>query len=718
MRKFNLLIICLTLFLITSCTTPTQSSYKVTFNDMEGNIIETININSGETLRYPAPPKVEGYKFISWEKDSSSTSANVIYNATYDRLVFQVVFYDLNDEILEIQEVYYGESATNPSDKLELNDYLFLGWDKDFSSVKSNLVVKPLVDDNKYSVQYFDTTGKLIKEEIVSYGESVEAPKGPTKVGYTFIGWTESSINVTNDLKIYPKYEVITFVVRFYDEVGLIIDEQIIEYGKSATAPEAPTKEGYTFKGWDEKLTNIKQDLEVYPVFEEITFEVTFLDIYSNIIEVQKVKQGEAAVAPEAPIVDYYLFTGWDKKFNNITQNLTVRATYQKQSNNFATTSKDYWLYQLANKYDIRKELMSAQEIASFNEKVYSDASLTKVKNVLTLAATVNSSYVKNMIDSYTNINKYTVYNNSTNQALSSAEKTEILNNRNYNNVPSTVNVKYGVIIDFAWMRTYPTNHYSDKYSMDRFQETTLNVGEGVAIYHSSLDGNWYLVQAENYFGWVEKKHIAECSYEELESFLNPSDNIVVISDYVLIENKHVRMGQSFPLVSVTNDSYTINFPTRNSSGNLELKAITVNKDNNYSQGYLTYNYYNVYTQAFKLLGIDYSWGDKDKYGRDCSSTMNAIYRCFGFVMPRNTTNQNAIPTFGSKVSGVTNSSIQNYKPGTMIFSSGHVMLYIGENASGEAYILHNTTSGNGECILQTLNSFGGSRIIGVLKMQ
>ena len=361
---------------------------------------------------------------------------------------------------------------------------------------------------------------------------------------------------------------------------------------------------------------------------------------------------------------------------------------------------------------------MSAQEIASFNEKVYSDASLTKVKNVLTLAATVNSSYVKNMIDSYTNINKYTVYNNSTNQAFSSAEKTEILNNRNYNNVPSTVNVKYGVIIDFAWMRTYPTNHYSDKYSMDRFQETTLNVGEGVAIYHSSLDGNWYLVQAENYFGWVEKKHIAECSYEELESFLNPSDNIVVISDYVLIENKHVRMGQSFPLVSVTNDSYTINFPTRNSSGNLELKAITVNKDNNYSQGYLTYNYYNVYTQAFKLLGIDYSWGDKDKYGRDCSSTMNAIYRCFGFVMPRNTTNQNAIPTFGSKVSGVTNSSIQNYKPGTMIFSSGHVMLYIGENASGEAYILHNTTSGNGECILQTLNSFGGSRIIGVLKMQ
>ena len=716
MRKISVIIVCIMLLFITSCKK--SNSYTVVFNDINGNQIISKEIKTDESLNYPAPPKVEGYKFISWEKDSNSSSSNIIYKATYERLMFTVVFYNLNDEVLETQTIYYGESAIDPSDKLELNDYIFLGWDKNFTSVKSNLTVKPLYNSSKYSVQYFDESGKLIKEENVSYGASVEAPSAPTKEGYTFIGWSESSNIVTKDLKIYPKYEIITFVVRFYDEVGLIIDEQIIEYGKSAIAPEAPTKEGYTFKGWDEKLTNIKQDLEVYPLFEEITFEVTFLDIYSNVIEVQKVKQGEAAVAPEAPTMDYYSFTGWDKKFNNITQNLTVRATYQKQSNNYATTSKDYWLYQLSNKYDIRKELMSVQEIASFNEKVYSDASLTKVKNVLSLPSTVNSTYVKNMIDSYTNINKYTVYNNSTNQALTSAEKTEILNNRNYNNVPSTVNVKYGVIIDFAWMRTYPTNHYSNNYSMDRFQETTLNVGEGVAIYHTSQDGNWYLVQAENYFGWVEKKHIAECSYEALESFLNPSDNIVVISDYVLIENKHVRMGQSFPLVSLTNDSYTINFPTRNSSGNLELKAITVNKDNNYSHGYLTYNYYNVYTQAFKLLGIDYSWGDKDKYGRDCSSTMNAIYRCFGFVMPRNTTNQNAIPTFGSKVSGVTNSSIQNYKPGTMIFSSSHVMLYIGENASGEAYILHNTTSGNGECILQALNSYGGSKIIGVLKMQ
>ena len=122
-----------------------------------------------------------------------------------------------------------------------------------------------------------------------------------------------------------------------------------------------------------------------------------------------------------------------------------------------------------------------------------------------------------------TNINKYTIYNNSTNQSLTSAEKTEILNNRNYNNVPSSINVKYGVITDFAWMRTYPTNHYSNNYSMDRFQETTFNVGEGVAIYHESKDGLWYFVQGANYNGWILKEYVGLCSYDEMKEFLNPT---------------------------------------------------------------------------------------------------------------------------------------------------------------------------------------------------
>ena len=56
-------------------------------------------------------------------------------------------------------------------------------------------------------------------------------------------------------------------------------------------------------------------------------------------------------------------------------------------------------------------------------------------------------------------------YNKDTKVGISSTDKSNILVNRNLNNIPSTVTVKYGIISDFAWMRSYPTNHYSNDYS-------------------------------------------------------------------------------------------------------------------------------------------------------------------------------------------------------------------------------------------------------------
>ena len=119
------------------------------------------------------------------------------------------------------------------------------------------------------------------------------------------------------------------------------------------------------------------------------------------------------------------------------------------------------------------------------------------------------------------------------------------------------------------------------------------------------------------------------------------------------------------------------------------------------------------------MLGIPYSWGDKVKEGRDCSSTQKEIYATFGFKFPRNGGNQNDIPTYGASTPGITiNKLVSEYDPGTIIFSSGHVMMYIGTDEDGVAYIFHNTSAGNGECILQKLQSYGINKIIGTLRTQ
>ena len=455
--------------------------------------------------------------------------------------------------------------------------------------------------------------------------------------------------------------------------------------------------------------------------FEEtelIKHTVTFVDQNGDIIEVIEVEEGSSVIPPSHPEIRYYDFIGWDHNLENVKSSFITQPIYDKTTKEYEMTDYNYWLKILNDKYDIDSLIMTEEEINGYNQLVVKGNMYTDVVDVLSVAKVVNKEDVSRLVNKYTKMSRYSVYDEKTNAVLDQASKDMILSNRNLNNIPDSVVVQFGIITDFAWMRSYPSNAYANSYSRDQFQETSLNVGEVVAIYHVSADGNWYYVQATNYMGWVETKYIGLCTYEDALMFETASQKLVVISDYVEIMGSHVRMGQAFPLINSA-ENYMIDFPTRTSNGDLELKQITLSKTDDYSVGYLDYTYDNLFKQAFKLLGITYSWGDKEKLGRDCSSTQNSIYSCFGFKLPRNTGNQNDIPSYGKSFSSISIGSLkQNYMPGTLIFSSGHVMMYIGEDVHGVSYILHNTSAGDGKCILQSVSDYGINKIIGTLKLQ
>lgn len=646
---------CITLaFLLVGCKETKE--YEIKFIGFDNEIIKTIKVDNLDSLAYPAPPTVEGHRFVKWIKVEKENYIEI--TAEYKILSYNISFYDNDKQLIDIQVVEYGKSADPSKFNMELEGLDFLGWDKKYTNVKS-------------------------------------------------------------DLKVYPLYEQKKFTVNFYDENDDLISTEEVLYGNDAVAPQNPSKAGYEFSGWNKEYTNVKENLEIYPLFIKLNLEIKFVDMYGDIISTQNVNYKESAVAPTAPTVKYYTFTGWDKEFSSVEEDLIIKAVYSKNNETYSNTNANYWLQTMSKKYNISKIILNEEEINEFNKKVVSDYSKTKVIDVKNIEKTLTKSYVSGLINNYSNINKYTVYDHTTYTSISSAVKNQILSNRNLDNIPQSIDVKFGIVTDFAWLRSYPTNNYSNDYDMDRFQETSLNVGEGVAIYHESLDGEWYFVQAQNYNGWMEKKNVAICSKEEMVNFLDPTERLVVISDYVVLETAHVRMGQAFPLIE-NSEKYVIKFPTRNSDGELLLKELTLEKTDDYSVGYLEYTYENVLTQAFKLLGIDYSWGDKSKAGRDCSSTMNGIYTSFGFMMPRNTSNQVSVPTYGTKFTQGTFAvyKMKDYAPGTMVFTSSHVMLYIGEDENNVSYLLHNTTSGNGACILQSLSSYGTTKMIGTLEMQ
>ena len=309
-------------------------------------------------------------------------------------------------------------------------------------------------------------------------------------------------------------------------------------------------------------------------------------------------------------------------------------------------------------------------------------------------------------------IYQYQVFDDS--HYLSQNEKTTIKNNRALEQIPATVTVRYGIITEFAAVRSFPTNCIAGSYSQDRFQETGLNVGEGVAVYHVTADGQWFFVQAMNYFGWVEAGKIGLCSREMLLSFIDSEQFIVVTADTLNIDGRIVRMGQALPYVTKNDQEYQVQMPRRDAAGNLVLHQIAVARDDEkVHDGYLPYTLRNVFIQAFKMLGIPYSWGDNYVYGRDCSSTQNAVYACFGFKMPRNTSQQRSIPQYAVTMN-INESYIKNnLRPGALIFSSGHVMMYIGDDDQGNAYIYHNTSP---KCKVQKFREYS-SQIIAYLRL-
>ena len=120
-----------------------------------------------------------------------------------------------------------------------------------------------------YSVVFVNYDDSIITSQIVKEGDAATAPIAPrNRMGYTFSGWDKDFSNVTSDLTVKAQYKINTYTVTFVDDNGKIIDEQEVPYGSSATAPQAPKKEGLAFFGWNTSFDNVTEDIAVTAIYD------------------------------------------------------------------------------------------------------------------------------------------------------------------------------------------------------------------------------------------------------------------------------------------------------------------------------------------------------------------------------------------------------------------------------------------------------------------
>ena len=115
--------------------------------------------------------------------------------------------------------------------------------------------------------------GSVLYTTKAEYGTAVNPPENPVREGYKFISWDKDFSCVTSDLVIQAQYEPIVCMVSFVDWDGTVLLQQTVPYGGAAEAPATPSRDGYVFTTWNKPFNNVKEDLTIQAQYEKIICE-------------------------------------------------------------------------------------------------------------------------------------------------------------------------------------------------------------------------------------------------------------------------------------------------------------------------------------------------------------------------------------------------------------------------------------------------------------
>ena len=253
----------------------TINKYTVTFMDGE-KVLETFtNVPHGDTVTAPEVPKKDGKTFKEWDKDFSKVTSDLTINAVYDVDTFTVTFKD-GEKVLETQTVEYEAAATAP-DTARLSPpegMHFAKWDKDFSKVTESIEVSAVYELNEYTV-IFKNGETTLKTEMVKHGFAATAPNVYDTATKKFVGWDKSFDNVTSDIIVNAKWETKKFTLTFINFDGTTVYTAEVEYGASIdshfeTADSAATYDAtiLDYVGWYDKSDTEKTIIDD---FSELT---------------------------------------------------------------------------------------------------------------------------------------------------------------------------------------------------------------------------------------------------------------------------------------------------------------------------------------------------------------------------------------------------------------------------------------------------------------
>ena len=197
------------------------------------------------------------------------------------------------------------------------------------------LTLYPVWNTNKYTITFDTNGGSEIAPITQDYGTEITAPDNPTRKGYTFKGWDKEIPETmpAENITVKAQWEINQYTIAFDTNGGSEIAPITQDYGTEITVPDNPTRKGYTFKGWDREIpeTMPAENITVKAQWKINQYTITFDTNGGSEIAPITQDYGTEITAPDNPTRKGYTFKGWDKEIPETmpAENITITARWK-----------------------------------------------------------------------------------------------------------------------------------------------------------------------------------------------------------------------------------------------------------------------------------------------------------------------------------------------------------------------------------------------------
>ena len=297
----------------------------------------------------------------------------------YGNMTGVIVTYKDGDSEYAKQVLPSGTLATRPDAPAATPGYTFGGWNKadgtawDYASdkVTDNITLYAKWAANTYTITFDTAGGSEIAPITQDYGTQITAPADPTREGYTFIGW-DKAIPATmpaGDMTITAQWRINQYTITFDSNGGSEIASITQDYGTAITSPADPTREGYAFIGWDTEIPT------TMPA-ENITLKAKWKDI-------------------EKPTGEIIIGTNkWHSFLNKLTLGLFFKDTQEVTINAFDNSGTVFVSYLVTDR-DLSEAELQSLVFSGYEEPFCIDPNGEYIVYAMLVDESLNITYLR-----------------------------------------------------------------------------------------------------------------------------------------------------------------------------------------------------------------------------------------------------------------------------------------------------------------------------------